>query len=214
MPQTSSSPYIPGFTFDPRMAGGGQYRAANGRLVKWAAIAQETERFVADSKARMQALGLRLVNGEMGLEEWRQAMRAEVKLVTGMETIVAHGGWRNMDQAAWLEAARAVKEQYAYLDRFAAQIADGRQALNGRVPVRCAMYAASGHTTFETARQRMAIASGATQARNVLGANENHCAGAGSCQEASAQGWTAIDALSLPGRRLCLVNCRCTLEYR
>lgn len=210
----SRSPYFPGYSFDTRMQGGGQYRAANGRLVKWAAIREETARVVADSKERMQALGLRLVNGELGLEEWRQAMRAEVKLVTGLEVIVAHGGWQNMDNNAWLEAARAVKEQYAYLDRFAAQLSDGRQGLNGRVAVRCGMYAESGHTTFELARQRMAKASGATEARNVLGPTEKHCTGAGSCIEETAKGWTAIDALSLPGRRLCLVNCRCTLEYR
>ena len=83
-----------------------------------------------------------------------------------------------------------------------------------RVVQRCGLYAESGHTTFERARFSMAKAAGATQARNVLGANERHCSGPGSCLAETARGWQPLGALSLPGERLCLVNCWCTMEYR
>jgi hypothetical protein len=103
-----------------------------------------------------------------------------------------------------------VRQQYADLDRFAGDIASGKQKFDGTLDRRAKMYTDAGRKTYESASRAESRIRGYDEERNVRHAQDS-CDG---CLEATAAGWVAIGTLPLPGDRDCVTNCKCSLEQR
>lgn len=188
----------------------GRYRASNGRFVR-ESVVRETVDAIADGVAeQMAAIAQRMVDGTATVAEWQGEMRRLVKLAHGGTTIIATGGRQAMTFADWGSLGQTVRREYRYLNEFAAGLADGSIALDGRVVSRSQMYGQASRITFETVRAKGDRARGYTEEKNMLHASES-CAG---CVAETARGWVSAGELVPPGSRSCRSNCRCTVTRR
>ena len=195
------------FSFDPTT---GRYRDAAGRFVPDQSIRRALD-VVLDAQAQtMRLLSQQLMDGTIMLADWQLAMMQATKAVHLVGTAVAHGGWSQLDQSDFGWAGQRIRTQYSYLNRFAADIASGRQNLDGTLLARSELYAQAGRATHRAAERRLATKRGLAEEKNLLGAAD-HCAG---CLAETARGWVKIGTLVPCGSRDCLVRCHCSLTYR
>jgi hypothetical protein len=137
-------------------------------------------------------------------------MMSQAKSIHLDGAAVAMGGWYSMDQSDFGWTGQRIRSQYGYLRGFAADVASGKQKLDGTALTRATLYAEAGRQTHRAAEQRAASERGLMEERNQLGAAD-HCAG---CLAATSRGWVAIGTLVPCGSRDCLTRCRCSLQYR
>jgi hypothetical protein len=156
----------------------------------------------------MRSLATRLREGTIGLDQWLADMRVAVKDVHLYSSALAKGGWAQMTKADFGRVGRTVKDQYAYLDRFAADI-DAGMALDGRFLMRVELYVESGRRTYYDVVARE-LPDGFDEERSVLHPAD-HC---DECVEQAALGWQERGAMIPVGERTCLSRCRCTQEWR
>ena len=181
---------------------------------------------IAVLSARMIQTAQQYRSGDLTLRAWIDAQLALIKQATVAAGVAAYGGKRQFDSRAQQATAHAVRRQFAYQQRFTADVLDGSQRQNGRLDTRAALYAGSAWATYQALRrqiQRQAVQgfypaatvaalhvdSSARYERNVLDASDS-CS---QCAAESARGWVPLGTLSLPGTRLCATNCHCDLEY-
>lgn len=187
-----------------------QYRdQRTGRFVSRATVRQVLDRRLDAESRRVQDLARQLQRGEITGREWQAQMRNAVKDVQLASTALAKGGWAQMTAADYGRAGQRVREQYAYLQRFAQAIEAGLP-LDGRFMRRAQMYAQAGRRIFHLTERGEMRAQGFDQERNVRYAGDS-CAG---CIAAEAAGWVEIGSLVPIGERECLSNCRCRLAFR
>lgn len=195
------------FSFEPAT---GRYRDANGRFVPDQSIRRALD-VVLDAQAQtMRTLTQQLMDGALSLPDWQQQMMQATKSVHLVGLAVAHGGWNQLDQSDFGWVGQRIRSQYGFLNRFGADIAAGRQKMDGTLLARSELYAQAGRATHRAAEQRLATKRGLHEERNVLGAAD-HCAG---CLSETARGWVRIGSLVPCGSRDCLVRCHCSLTYR
>jgi hypothetical protein len=196
------------FTFDPSV---GRYRdAQTGRLIREEPIRRALDQVIDVQATQMRALSQSLIDGQINLATWQSMMMQGVKSVHVVGATLAKGGWAQMDQSDWGWTGQRVRSQYAYLRDFAAQIASGKQPLNGTALARAELYAHAGRATHRAAQERLAKERGLEQERNQLGAAD-HCPG---CLGETARGWVPIGSLIPCGSRNCLARCRCSIIWR
>lgn len=195
------------FTFDPRT---GRYRDPLGRLVSPNSIRTAVDTVLTAQAQTNRLLTQQLIDGTLTLGDWQLQMMQGVKSVHLVGLSAATGGWAQLDQSDFGWAGQRIRTQYGFLDRFARDIAAGRQLLTASAVARAEMYAEAGRATHRAAEQRQARQRGMEQERNVLGAAD-HCAG---CLGATARGWVAAGSLVPCGSRNCLSRCHCHLVYR
>jgi hypothetical protein len=151
-----------------------------------------------------------LANGEITLAKWQQGMSAQIKNSHLAAGASAKGGWAQMSQADYGQVGGRLKRQYEYLNNFAADIASGKQKLNGNFLRRADMYLEAARGTYEEARRRLYAQSGYTEERRVLGRAE-HCK---DCLDFAGRRWQPINTLPPIGASICLTNCHCRFIYR
>jgi len=152
-----------------------------------------------------------LINGTVTLSEWTISMREYIRIIHTEAAALACGGWENVTPSMWGYVGSLIKKQYQFLDQFALDIqTNSTYWLNGRLLVRMEMYSRAEWGTFESVLQRLAIMSGKTEERRVLGVAD-HC---DDCLSAAGQSWQPIGTLPLIGNSQCKTNCHCTFEYR
>lgn len=193
----------------------------------------------ADALAeRMKALTGLLFGGGLKLPEWQDAMGRLVKHGGVAMGLIASG-----NPAAQLAAdrgelpsrfgqPRVVPESpeggtnlseflagmLAKLGGFAKEIGAGAMTAE-RAVSRAALYGANLNPLYEFAKVKVMSVAGFTECQNNLRPAE-HCdpdpdrPDVPSCPQETARGWVLIKEMSLPGRRVCFVNCRCFLTYR
>lgn len=179
------------------------------------AIADSIVRQVLDvalekAAARAQQVSSRYRLGELSLSEWDREMRAVIKDTQLYSAALAKGGWEQIGSSDIKAVEDKVAQQYGRLAAFRSDVAGGAQPTDGRFLQRAKMYAQASRGTFEAVRQDDEISLGRTEERNVLHPAD-HCA---ECVAETARGWSPIGSLTLVGERVCLVNCKCTVEYR
>jgi hypothetical protein len=189
---------------------GRYYDNATKRLTSWANVRNDIDKYIDSSNRAMDALATQLRNREISLAEWQTAMRNEIKAMHLNASMAAHGGRAQMTQADWGRAGRQIRTQYEYLDKFAQEIATGKQPLNGRVNVRAQLYGDAARGTLEQERRNVAARGGMTEERRLLHAKES-CV---DCMAYAGRGWQPIGTLPRIGDSRCNVNCKCTFEYR
>lgn len=193
--------------FDDRT---GQFRNERGVFVSPASVRRVIDAIADGASERMAVLSRQMLAGELSLAEWQAGMMRTIKHSQLAASTIAHGGAARMDFSRYGQAGNAIKAQYQYLARFAAQIASGEQPLNGTVASRAEQYGQAGRVTFEREYGRDQQGRGYQSERNILGAAE-HCA---LCPELTARGWVPIGSLPPVGSRPCRSNDRCSIRYR
>lgn len=213
MPEPRPLPNEPDFIWDQRLNNGaGAYRSkVTGRILPNARVRSVLDAYVDNSGDVSNRLGTLLRERTISLKDWQLQMRAHIKETHINAAVSAKGGYAQMTQSDWGRVGQIIRKQYQYLDRFAEQIADGKQALDGRFMVRSNMYTEAGVATHEVIRKREMINAGYDEERNMLDPGAEHC---GDCLAEAARGWVTIDTLSPIGSRQCLTRDRCTVIYR
>lgn len=195
------------FTWD---AATGRYRLEDGRFVREDAVRRALDAVLNAQSATMRAATQQLIDGGMPLAAWQAQMMQAVKTVHLVGTATAVGGWQQMDDSWNGWTGQRIRAQYRFLAGFAADLASGRQPLNGAALTRIGMYAEAARSTHRAAQSRLAERRGMDQERNQLG-SADHCAG---CLSATAAGWVEIGTLVPCGSRNCLSRCRCSIQYK
>lgn len=180
-----------------------------GRFVGSSQIRAAIDTALQKSTREMAALGEQLRAGQIGLDEWREAMRAEIKAQHLASAAAARGGFAQMSQADYGRVGGQVARQYRYLNGFVEDIKQGLP-FDGTFVNRVKLYAQAPRTTYESTARSVADDSGATEERNVLGFAD-HC---DECVGLTNDGWVEIGTMPPPGRRQCGNNCKCRMAYR
>lgn len=166
---------------------------------------------LAGYSAEMGRVSQQLRDGDITLAEWELLMVALVLQVHLTAVALAVGGWEQMTAADYRDAEEAAQQQTGYLVAFAAGIAAGAVALDGRFLARARMYGQAGRGTYYLSVTEVMRRTGYTQERRLLG-DADHC---DDCIRYEAMGWQPLGTLpAIGGQSVCRVNCKCRFEYR
>ncbi len=147
----------------------------------WSAAASKASGEAVTSMADM------LADGRLNVRDWTLLMRDELKDVYIQQYVLARGGLEQMTQRDWGSiGAMLGRDQYAYLDKFAREIADGKVS-PAQIKRRAAMYVRSSSEAFERASAR--AHEDATEIRWLVSPEIENCQ---DCLEFQAMGWQKI----------------------
>lgn len=187
-----------------------------------AKVHADLEQVMISAAEDMGVASGRLATGQITVEEWRDAMRDGVRRLHTSSTALAQGGFNKISDVGVGRLESRIASELGYLEKFAAQIADGTQRvswidpvtgermIDGRFASRASMYAESGHATMENARRGINAIDGVTHERRVLDDVEN----CDDCVGYALEGWQPIGTLPEIGDSQCMTNCRCEFEYK
>jgi hypothetical protein len=187
-----------------------RYRGAGGRFVSAAAVRAELDKSIDAAAVAMREASESLRAGGMSLAQWELRMAEEIRNSYLASTALAKGGWARMTPSDYGRAGRAIRSQYEYLRKFAAQIASGQQKLDGTLGRRAGLYIQASRGAYEETRRRDEAERGMDEERRVRHARDS-CE---TCVTEAGKGWQAIGSLRQIGDSQCLSRCRCTFEYR
>ena len=184
------------------------YDLEAGVFVSRAAVSAGLESVMDVSALRMNALTQRLIDGGISLADWQTGMMQQIKTAHVASAALSNGGWAQMTQSDWGATGQLIKEQYKYLENYAAEIANGTQALDGRALVRSDLYADAANTTYSAMQTRSYTADGFEEERRELEVKDGgNC---DDCIEYANEGWQPIGTLPEPGDdSQCSKRCRC-----
>lgn len=201
-----SSTLTPGIGWDDRTQ---RYVGANGRFVAAADVKRHLERSISSASREIRTHTQLLREGEITLDVWQRQMLMAMRDLHTASAALAHGGWAQMDQAGWGRVGWRLRQEYAFLERFAEQLASGKVPLDGRILSRSDLYVKAARHWFERERFANHRAQGFRFERSVRHVTDS-CE---ECVDAEARGLQPIGTLPLPGTRECLGNCACSMEY-
>ena len=181
-----------------------------GQFVSRAQVRTALDQAIVSAKDGMRDIAQDLVDGNISLADWQTRMAQQIKLIHLASGAAAVGGWAQLTPSDYGRIGAALRQQYAYLQRFALQIENGLVPLDGRLIVRSLLYGEAGRGTFEDFARAAAQRAGMTHERRVLGAAE-HCK---DCVKYAGWGWKPIGTLPRIGNSQCVTNCHCTFEFR
>lgn len=196
------------YGYDPRSR---RYRNnATGRYVSPTEVRGAVDTVIDAETVKIRELATSLVEGKLSLADWQMQMAANLKTLHVAVGLAANGGLKNTSAAdlGWL--ASQVKAQYAYLRTMTQEIRTGKQALDGTLVARSALYTQAARGTYEQMVQRLARNGGMKEERRLLGIAD-HCQG---CLEQAQLGWQSIGTLLPIGGTECRSNCRCSFSFR
>ena len=187
------------------------YDLETGQFVSNAAIRESLESVMDLSALRMNAVTQSLIDGNISLASWQTSMMSEIKISHVTSSVLSQGGWAAMTQSDWGATGQLIRAQYDYLRNFAAEIASGKQPLDGRALVRADLYADAANGTYEEMNRRSAITDGFDEERRILEDTINACDG---CIEQAGLDWQPIGTLDPIGAEECATRCRCEFTFR
>jgi len=199
------------YAWRPNAGSTGRYAdRATGRFTSELSVRSDLDTYIANKASRFDDLANQLRNREISLADWQLQMRNEIRASHNAAAMVAKGGRDQMTYADWGRTGRRLRDQYGYLDRWAADIASGKVPLDGRLASRARLYGQAARGTYEQQRRAMAAANGYDEEQRILHATES----CDDCIEYAGEGWQPIGTLPQIGDSICNTNCKCTFEYR
>lgn len=198
---------VQGLRWNPTLA---RYIDERGRIVPQSRVRDALDASLQQAQARARTYAEQLRSGDVTLAEWERSMRVLVKDVHIFSVAGSVGGWGQLGPAEYGRIGAIVRDQYEFLYNFAAEIASGKQRLDGTLANRAVLYVEAGRTSAEQQQAASDADAGYDEERNILG-RADHCA---ECPSLSALGWVALGSLPLPGRRQCRQRCRCQIRRR
>ena len=186
-----------------------RYIGPGGRFVPQSAIRGALETVIDASKGGIRELSEALQAGRVTLAEWQLGMARQIKLIHTASGALAQGGWAQMSQADWGSTGQLLRQQYAWLNNFAAEVGDGSQPLNGNFLRRANMYGDAGRGTYERQRQRLHRDQGYVEEMRVLAPVDN-------CEDCVdwAGHWAPLGSLPPLFASVCRTNCHCIFWFR
>jgi len=148
--------------------------------------------------------------------DWRNAMREQIKGEYLRQYMLGRGGRDQMGPVDWGSIGGSLAEQYKWLDSFAADVEAGNLS-EAQIRARAQMYIDSAREAYERGYQRAELATGVDEVRWRLDAAAENCP---DCIAFDAMGWQKITddpyngCVPGSGCTVCLVACKCSLEYR
>lgn len=200
---------MPSYRWEPNAGASGRYRdTATGRFASGATVRRELDRYL-DTADPAKALAEALRGRQVSLADWELGMRRHIKNTHLTAIAAERGGWANMRPQDYGRVGQIVREQYGYLHGFAADIASGKQRLDGTLGRRAQLYTAAGRNSLyksKAANLRPIV----THQRSVRGKRDS----CWQCIELDRRVFKIGDpTFVLPGRRVCNHNCGCHIEY-
>ena len=196
------------YRWEPNAGVSGRYRDERGRFVASSTVRRELDRYL-DTADPAKALAEALRGRQVSLADWEVGMRRVVKNTHLNAIALERGGWANLTPSDFGRVGQIVREQYGYLKGFAADIASGKQRLDGTLGVRAKLYTQAGRESFYRSKQAN-LAPGIDMVRSIKHARD-------SCRECEYLNgkWFRVGdpEYKLPGQRICTKNCRCSEEY-
>ncbi len=225
-PALTIAPATTRFIFEPGFPRGRYVDAVTGAAVPWSTIRNVLDETLVSAGVTVRSLSQRLQAGQINLATWQREMEREIKSIHLASTALQRGGFQNMSQSNFgfvgnllfnpngsLEAGTA--GQYAFLRRFAEEIASGLP-LDGNFIRRSDQYVKAGRQTYHIVETREMQAVGFTEERFIL-APVDSCRTSpkrlGCIERADAE-WEVIGKLPNIGGCTCHQNCQCGKEYR
>lgn len=217
---------LPRYTWDLAAR---QYRVrATGKFVSRQTIRRALDRALERETLAARALANEYLDKTITLAEWQVGVKKIIKDTHLYSIALARGGWDRLTPSDYGRVGQQVRFHYDHLDAFRADLEVGIP-LDGRYLRRTESYAQGSRALFHQIERLEMTDAGAVEERNVLApiAAERHC---GQCPNltgtalggtglslggsAATDGWVPMGTLPLPGRRTCLSNCFCELEFR
>jgi len=197
------------YRWQPNAGASGRYQdAATGRFASGATVRRELDRYL-DTADPARALAEALRGRQVSLADWELGMRRVVKSTHLNAIALERGGWANMRPQDYGRAGQIIREQYSYLRGFAGDITSGKQRLDGTLGRRAQLYTQAGRESFYRSKHAN-LAPGIDMVRSIKHARDS-CR---DCEYLNGKWFRVGDpAYSLPGRRQCTKNCRCSEEY-
>lgn len=124
----------------------------NGRFLPERTILDLRDGLLAARKEATTRLAEALSDGRVDLSTWQLGMRAVARDTALTEYIFGRGGINAMMPADYGRVGAMVKEQYQFLNGFAAEIAAGQQSA-AQIQARAAMYAHAGVTAHSAGKE-------------------------------------------------------------
>lgn len=129
-----------------------RYRDADsGRFVAERTVRGIRQGLIDRATAEVDALTSQLADGTITTAEWTVQMRDAVKRLTIDQYLLGRGGRNSMTQADWGRIGYRLREQYAYLQRFAEQVDQG-MLTDAQIAARARMYVGATWSTFDRAK--------------------------------------------------------------
>lgn len=147
---------------------------SSGKFLGKKSVVAIRDAVVAAATADARALAERAVRGEITTDEFRAGMRVALRNAHVAEYALGRGGVNAMTPSDFGKVGRALRDQYAYLNRFALEIEAGMLS-EAQAAARASTYTGAGVTSFE---QGQASAWGATTP--ILPGQD--CYGMGNCR--------------------------------
>lgn len=158
------------WSYDPRTA---RYRdSRTGRFLAHETIVQIRDTFAERVRVEMGKVTDAYQSGRLSAGEWKTAMRGQLKNSTIASYELGKGGGEQMTAADYGRVGRALRDQYAYLEKFAAQVP---QMTPEGVSVRAQLYAETAIGAYETGRAQALIQAGVKEATWHTAADEAVC---------------------------------------
>jgi hypothetical protein len=158
---------------------------------------------IEDTRLRLRDISQRFVDNRITLAEWQLEFRDTIKAAHTLAAGIAMGGRRNMTQADWGRVGALLRDQYSFLNRFAAQVEAGRAMHLGRVD----LYARAVRSTFLNA-ERLRIPP--TQLARWIRTKIESCP---DCRYQASRGVALVGTFPPIGSQKCRHNCGCYLLY-
>ena len=158
---------------------GRYYDTDTGRFLSRARALEFVDESLAATEKATDLLASYVSDGMLAVDDWQLLMRQEIKREYIREYMLGRGGRAQMTQADWGSIGGMLKEQYAYLDAFADQIATGNLS-EAAIRSRSRMYIRSAREAYERANAR-----------------------------AQSDGTLELPAYPGDGQTVCLTNCNC-----
>ena len=198
------------YRFEPSSGVSGRYRdTLTGRFVPSATVRRELDRYLDASDDAARALARALRNREVSLADWELGMRRLIKNTHLNAVALERGGWANMRPQDYGRAGQIIREQYGYLKQFGLDIASGKQRIDGTLDFRAKLYTEAGRNTWYRSHAAN-MTTAVTHQRSIRGKRDS----CWQCMDLDRRVFRIDDpTFPLPGRRVCLHNCGCHLEY-
>ena len=109
--------------------------------------------WIASKRPIADNLAARYKAGDITITDWIMETRAELKSAHIAQYVLARGGLGNMTQADYGRIGAKLREQYGFLNDFAAKIIDNPQWSEAYIAARSQMYFEASGTSFEIGNQ-------------------------------------------------------------
>jgi hypothetical protein len=184
-----------------------RYQTRTGQTVSRAEVMRSLDKITTQTSRKLVQIEKDYKAGAISRVEWQIRMRDQIRLGHTQAAMLANGGKAQMNASKWGRVGRQTRDQYARLQRWSLQRANGlAERMAGEV--RADLYAQAARATFWAADQHLHEAAGFLCT--------SHTTKKESCSECLAEAGKPARKPSLvkpPGTRKCLGRCGCFLRY-